>query len=68
MKIYWGGGIGPQLLTSALDGGEWSSSGTGCFTLVERATGTHRIAGSVDSRAGLDAVEKREKSLVPARN
>jgi hypothetical protein len=61
MKTYWGVEI--QLhafLPSALDGGEWSASGTGCFTPRERAPGTHWIGGSVGPRAGLDAVSKRK--------
>jgi hypothetical protein len=32
MKAYWGGGIAPAFLTSALDGGEWLSSRSGRFT------------------------------------
>jgi hypothetical protein len=47
-------------LTSALDGGEWSNSRTGRFTLRERAPGTHWIGGSVGPRAVLDAVVKRK--------
>jgi hypothetical protein len=29
------GGISPVFLTSALDGGEWSASRTGCFILLD---------------------------------
>jgi hypothetical protein len=45
-------------LTSALDGGEWSASWSGCFTPRERAPGTHWIRGWVGPRAVLDAVVK----------
>jgi hypothetical protein len=34
-------------MTSALDGGEWSASRPGRFTLKERAPGTHWIGGWV---------------------
>jgi hypothetical protein len=46
-------------MTSALDGGEWSASRVGRFTLRERAAGTHWIGGWVGPRAFLDAVVKR---------
>jgi hypothetical protein len=39
-------------LTSALVGGEWSTSRPGRFTPGERAPGTHWIGGWVDLRAG----------------
>jgi hypothetical protein len=42
-------------LTSALAGGEWSTSRPGRFT-----PGTHGIGGWVDPRAGKDDVEKRQ--------
>jgi hypothetical protein len=62
MKAYWGsGGISPPiLLTSALDGGEWSASRPGRFTSKERAPGTNWIEGWVGPRAVLDAVVKRK--------
>jgi hypothetical protein len=47
-------------LTSALDGGEWSASRPGRFTLRERTSGTHWIGSWVGRRAVLDAVVKRE--------
>jgi hypothetical protein len=47
-------------LTSALDGGEWSTSRPDRFTPGERAPGTHWIGGWVGSRAVLDAVVKRK--------
>jgi hypothetical protein len=59
MKSY--GGVDVQihtLLTSALAGGEWSSSRPGSFIPWKRAPGTHWIEGWVDTRAGLDDVEK----------
>jgi hypothetical protein len=56
-----GGHIDPHFfLTPALAGGEWSASCSGCFTRVERASGTHSIEGWMDPRAGLDDVEKRK--------
>jgi hypothetical protein len=47
-------------LTSALVGGEWSSSRSVRFTHGERAPGTHWIGSWVDPRAGLDDMEKRK--------
>jgi hypothetical protein len=57
------GGIAPRIPTSALDGGEWSTSCPGRFTPRERAPGTHRTGGWVGPRIGLDAVAKKKKSL-----
>jgi hypothetical protein len=55
-KDVWGsGGIAPPLLTSALDGGEWSASRPGRFIPGERPPGTHQVGGWVGPRAGLDA-------------
>jgi hypothetical protein len=51
------GGVAPVFLTSALDGGEWSASRTGRFTLGERAAGIYWIGGWVGLRTGLDDVE-----------
>jgi hypothetical protein len=51
-------------LTSALVGGEWSTSRPGRFTPGERAPSTHWIGGWVDLRAGQDDLEKR-KFLTP---
>jgi hypothetical protein len=47
-------------LNSALVGGEWSVSRPGLYTPGERAPGIHWIGGWVDTRAGLDDVEKRK--------
>jgi hypothetical protein len=52
--------ITSQLLTSALDGGEWSASRPGRFTPRESPPGTHWIGGWVGSGAVLDAVVKRK--------
>jgi hypothetical protein len=49
-------------LTSALDGGEWSASRPGHFTLRESASCTHWIGGWVGPRPVLDAVVKRSPS------
>jgi hypothetical protein len=46
-------------LLSALDGGEWSTSGPSRFTSREIDPVTHRIGGWVGPTAGLDAVVKR---------
>jgi hypothetical protein len=47
-------------LTSAVDGGEWSASCPGRFTLRERAPATHWIGWWVATSAVLDAVVKRK--------
>jgi hypothetical protein len=47
-------------LTSALDGGEWTTSCPGQFTARERVPGTHWIGGWVGPGAVLDAVVKRK--------
>jgi hypothetical protein len=52
-------------LTSALVGGEWSTSRPGRFTPGEKAPGSHWIGGSVDLRAGLDDLEKRKFLALP---
>jgi hypothetical protein len=49
-------------LTSALDGGEWSTSRPGRFTPRERAPGTHWIGGWVGPRAVLDAVMRNNNN------
>jgi hypothetical protein len=65
--IWGSGGIAQTLLTSGLDGGEWSASRSGHFSPGKKAPGTHWKGGWVGPRGCLDAVEKR-KSLVPTRN
>jgi hypothetical protein len=52
-------------LASALVGGEWSVSRSGCFTLGERAPGSHWIGDWVGPIAGLDDVEKRKFLTLP---
>jgi hypothetical protein len=52
------GCIDPLFLTSALVGGEWSTSRPGRFTPGERVPGTHWIGDWVDLGAGLDDLEK----------
>jgi len=54
MKGYWG--VEVLLLTSALDGGEWSASCPGHFTSRERDPGTHWIGVWVGTRTILDVV------------
>jgi hypothetical protein len=65
MKANWWSGC--IFLTSALDGGEWSASRPGHFTLMERAPGTHWIGGWVGPNAGLDAVVKNFPALARSR-
>jgi len=43
-------------LTSALDGGEWSTSCSGCFASSEGVPSSHSVEGWMSIRAGLDAV------------
>jgi hypothetical protein len=62
-----GGFIDPRtlLVTSELDGGEWSASRPGRFTPWERAPDTHWIEGRVGPRTDLDVVEKRKVLPLP---
>jgi hypothetical protein len=48
----------PVFLTSALAGGEWSASRSGCFVPDKQAPYIHSIGGWVGPRAGLDNTEK----------
>jgi hypothetical protein len=59
------GGIAPQFLSSAQNGGEWSASRSGRLTPGEIAPGTHWIWGWVGPRVGLDTAEKRK--IIPRR-
>jgi hypothetical protein len=61
--IYVGsGGILPTSFNLVLDGGEWSASCPGHFTLGEQAPDTHWTGDLVGPRAGLNAMEKRKMS------
>jgi hypothetical protein len=61
----WGNGvIASPFLTLVLYGGEWSATRPCFITPEETALGTHSIGGWVDSRAGLDSMEKK-KSVTP---
>jgi hypothetical protein len=65
MKTYWGVEVYLHaFLNSALDGGEWSASRPGRFTLRERAPGTHWIGVWVGFRAVLDAVFHEDSLLI----
>jgi hypothetical protein len=66
MKAYVGVDVQiHSFLTSALVGGEWSTSIPGRFTPRERAPSTHCIGGWVDLRASLDDLEKRKFLTLP---
>jgi hypothetical protein len=58
MKRYWGGGIAPPFLTSALDEGEWSASGSGRCTPVEKSV-YFWLGGWLGARTNLDDVKMR---------
>jgi hypothetical protein len=61
MKTYGGSGcIKPCFLDLELVGGEWSVSLSGRFTPGERDPGINWIGCWVNSRAGLNDVEKRK--------
>lgn len=51
-------GVIPLILNLALDGGDWSVSRPGYFTLRETTSGNNWEGGRVGSRTGLDALEK----------
>jgi hypothetical protein len=69
MKTYWRVELLLHiLLTSALDGGEWSASHPDCFTPPGKKPNTTLLIRIwVDTRAGVDAVVKR-KILAPSGN
>jgi hypothetical protein len=53
MKVYWEWRYSStHSLTSALDGSEWSASRPSRFTPKEKASGTHRKLGGLQSRSG----------------
>jgi hypothetical protein len=52
-------------LTSALVGGEWSASRPCRFTPLRKAPGSHCIGSWVDSRVGLENVEKKKFFTLP---
>jgi hypothetical protein len=65
MKAYVGVDVYIHIfLTSALVGGDWSTSRPSRFTPRGGAPGTHSIGEWVDLSAGLDNLEKR-KFLTP---
>jgi hypothetical protein len=66
MKAYRGGGTGPRILTSALDGGEWSASRPSHIATGKRAPGIQWIGSWVGPRAGLDTVLERKIPRHPA--
>jgi hypothetical protein len=68
MKTY---GVEEKLhafLTSALDGGEWSSSRSGRCKPGATHPGTHWIEDWVGPRAGLGAAAKKNPIIAPAGN
>jgi hypothetical protein len=66
MKACGGRGVQNYIfLTSALAGGDCSSSRPGRFTSEERAPGTHWIGGWVDPRAGFEHVQNRKFLTLP---
>jgi hypothetical protein len=54
METYETMEVWHQLLTSSLDGGEWSASRPSRFTLGDRASGTYWTGTWVGRRAALD--------------
>jgi hypothetical protein len=58
--VLGSGGIATRILDSTLNTGEWSASRPGSFIPKESTPGTYWIGGWVGTRAGLDAVVKRE--------
>ena len=46
----------------------WWASSTSCFTLRERAPGTHYLGAWMDPTAGIDVLANRRNLLLPARN
>jgi hypothetical protein len=54
------GGIAPPFQTWALDGSEWSASRPCRFNLRKRTPGIDWTGGWVDTRVGLESVDKRK--------
>jgi hypothetical protein len=66
MKAYGGVDLLIHIfLTSALVGGEWSSTRLCSYTPIERVPGTHLIGGWFVPRSGLDDVEMRKFLTLP---
>jgi hypothetical protein len=66
MKTYGGVGVlALPLLTSALDGDEWSASLPCRFAPGQTASGIHWIGGLVGLRAGLDGMKIRKFLPLP---
>jgi hypothetical protein len=61
--IWESGGIAPPFLTSALDGGEWSTSHPGHFT-PRGGPNTHYVESWVDPSAMPATAEYRETNLL----
>jgi hypothetical protein len=58
--------MAPPFFTSALDGGEWSTSRLDRYTPGETDTGTHLIGVWVDPRAGLNAMNYKKSLALQA--
>jgi hypothetical protein len=63
MKPNWGIIIASTFLISTLDGGEWSASRPGHFTLEEAAC-AHWIECWMSPRDGLDVVKQKKFSCL----
>jgi hypothetical protein len=67
MKTYWGVDIARLVLTSALDGAEWSASHLCRLNPEVTTTDSNCIGGRVAPRADIGVMEKK-KYFVPAGN
>jgi hypothetical protein len=66
MNTYWGSGsIAPRILNLETQGGEWSASHLGRFTLRETAAGTHWLGGLVGPKPSQRAEAKRKPPTLP---
>jgi hypothetical protein len=64
MKVHWGVEVQlHQFLTSALDGGEWSASRPGRFSLRERNPDTHWSLGGPQGWSVHDGEQKNSQTL-----